>query len=230
MTCTSLRFKPTASWAGLLFLALAGLTGPAAAQQPSQAQIGAIRSSCRADYQAHCAGVQPGGPDALACLKKNIAALSPGCQKAVGAVGAAAQKSGEAAPPAAPAPATAAPVANAPVANAPATAAAAEPQAAPSDAPAAPPAAAQAAAPPPSGAGFAAGAKTALPATRPAARPEVPLRVELAILRQACGPDYQARCPGVRPGGGQVIACLTANQAALSPRCLRALAMARQGM
>jgi hypothetical protein len=71
----------------VVLLGLAGWSGPAAAQQPSQAQIGAIRSACRADFQAQCAGVQPGGPAALACLKKNVAALSPACQKAVTAVG-----------------------------------------------------------------------------------------------------------------------------------------------
>jgi hypothetical protein len=69
----------------LLLLGIAG--GPAAAQQPGQAQVSAIRAACRADYRANCASVQPGGPAALACLKKNLAALSPECQKAVGAVG-----------------------------------------------------------------------------------------------------------------------------------------------
>jgi Cysteine rich repeat len=72
----------------LLWLGIAG--GPAAAQQPSSAQVSAIRAACRADYKANCASVQPGGPAALACLKKNLAALSPECQKAVGAVGGAA--------------------------------------------------------------------------------------------------------------------------------------------
>jgi len=54
-------------------------------------------------------------------------------------------------------------------------------------------------------------------------------RAELAVLRQACGRDYQANCAGVRPGGGQLIACLAANQARLSPGCQRALAMAKPG-
>jgi hypothetical protein len=42
--------------------------------------------------------------------------------------------------------------------------------------------------------------------------------------------DYQANCAGVRPGGGQVVACLAANQARLSPGCQRALAMAKPGL
>lgn len=188
----STSFKLAA--ASLMLLAL--VTGRASAQQPSQEQVSAIRSACRADYQARCAGVQPGGPEALACLKKNIAALSSGCQKAVGGVdGGAAQKSGEAVV-ANPAPAT-------------------EPNAAK----AAPPVAAVA---PP--AAPTARAVSAAPAVRPAPR------AELAVLRQACGRDYQANCAGVRPGGGQLVPCLAANQARLSPGCQRALAMAKPGL
>jgi Cysteine rich repeat len=180
--------RSAASTILLILLGLAGWSGPAAAQQPSQAQISAIRAACRGDFQAHCAGVQPGGQAALACLKKNVAGLSPGCQKAVTAVGGAA----------------------APDTSGAATAAAAPP-----------PATAPAAAPPP-----AAGAVAAVPPARSAA---VPPRVELAILRRACGPDVQVNCPGVRPGGGQVMACLTANEASLSPRCRHELATARRG-
>jgi hypothetical protein len=92
----------------LMVLALM-LVRPAVAQQPSPEQISAIRSSCRADYQAHCASVQPGGPEALACLKKNIAALSPPCQKAVGSVGGAPAQGSSAAAPTAPSAAAPAP-------------------------------------------------------------------------------------------------------------------------
>jgi hypothetical protein len=193
----STSFKLAA--ASLMLLTL--VTGRASAQQPSQEQIGAIRSACRADYQARCAGVQPGGPEALACLKKNIAALSPGCQKAVGTVdGGAAQKSGEAGVNPAAAPATEPNVAKA--ATPPPVAAVAPPAAAPN---------------------------ARAVSTVPAAGPGAP-RAELAVLRQACGRDYQANCAGVRPGGGQVIACLAANQARLSPGCQRALAMAKPGL
>jgi hypothetical protein len=86
----------------LLMVMALMLVRPAVAQQPSPEQISAIRSSCRADYQAHCASVQPGGPEALACPKKNIAALSPPCQRAVGNVGAAPAQGSSAAAPAAP--------------------------------------------------------------------------------------------------------------------------------
>jgi hypothetical protein len=37
---------------------------------------------------SHCSGVTPGGKDALACLQRNAASLSPGCRSAVGAIGA----------------------------------------------------------------------------------------------------------------------------------------------
>jgi len=54
-TCAVSRPK-AAAWCGaqLLFAAFAT---PAAAQQPTTAQISAIRSSCRTDYQAHCGEV-----------------------------------------------------------------------------------------------------------------------------------------------------------------------------
>jgi hypothetical protein len=103
------------------------LTAPADAQQPSQAQISAIRASCQADYRAHCAGVPTGGRPALNCLQKNLATLSPACQAAVSAVGGgAASAPAAASPQAPPAPAGAA------------TAPAPEPSAAPQEA--APPA------------------------------------------------------------------------------------------
>jgi hypothetical protein len=187
------RSKP----AVLLLLGLTSLSVPAAAQ-PSQAQIGAIRSACRADFQAHCSGVQPGGRDALACLQKNIAALSRGCQQAVSAVGEAAPQT----PAAATAAAAAAPASAQPNAGA---ASAATPSA--TLAPRVP---------------SSAGAATA--------RPSIPLGVEFILFRRACGGDVQVNCPGVRPGGGQVLACLAANRSNLSPRCRQMLATARQSM
>ena len=55
----------------------------APAQQPSSAQISAIRSACRSDYPKVCAGVPTGGAPALQCLEKNKAKLSAACEKAV---------------------------------------------------------------------------------------------------------------------------------------------------
>jgi hypothetical protein len=190
----------------LLLLGLIGLSVPAAAQQPSQAQISAIRSSCRADFQAHCSGVQPGGRDALACLQKNVAALSPGCRTAVSAVGEASLPKSSEAPAGAAAPTTAeraaAPATSGPSAGA--TSAAA-------------PAATLAPAVPPS-------------ARLVPARPAVPLGMELALFRRACGEDVQVNCPGARPGGGEILACLAVHQARLSPGCRQALAAARGSM
>ncbi|MCX5513264.1 hypothetical protein [Kaistia algarum] len=62
---------------------------PAAQAAPTSAQQQAIRSACQGDFRANCAGVSPGGAEALQCLQKNVASLSPACQSAVNAVGAA---------------------------------------------------------------------------------------------------------------------------------------------
>src|SRR5471030_202767 len=55
------------------------------AKKPSSAQVTAIRSACRNDYQQNCAGVPTGGAAALSCLEKNKAKLSANCEKAVSA-------------------------------------------------------------------------------------------------------------------------------------------------
>jgi Cysteine rich repeat len=72
------------------------------AKKPSSAQVAAIRSACRGDYQQNCAGVPTGGAAALSCLEKNKENLSANCQKAVSAAsGAVAPAAGDAAAPAA---------------------------------------------------------------------------------------------------------------------------------
>jgi hypothetical protein len=152
----------------VIFIAFAA---PAVAQQATQAQQNAIRQACPADYQAHCANVPAAGKAAFACLQRNVASLSPACQQAVRAVGAAPQ--GNASSSAATAPSTA----------------------------------------PSSGSG-----QYAAP---------MPLREELALLRQSCGADYRALCRGVPLGGGRAIACLRANASSLSPQCGHALSNAR---
>ncbi len=90
------------------------------AAKPSNAQVSAIRSACRNDYQQNCAGVPTGGAAALNCLQKNKANLSANCQKAVSAAGGAAAPAGDDAAAAAPA-----------AAGAPADATTAVPRAAP---------------------------------------------------------------------------------------------------
>jgi hypothetical protein len=59
----------------------------AAPKQPTQQQISAIRAACRSDFMSHCAGVQPGGREALQCLQHNRAQVSQPCQTALAAVG-----------------------------------------------------------------------------------------------------------------------------------------------
>ena len=61
---------------------------PTTAQQPTQAQRDAVRAACRSDFMANCAGVQPGGKEALECLLRNDAKLSPPCRSAVSAIAA----------------------------------------------------------------------------------------------------------------------------------------------
>src|SRR6266436_1733472 len=95
-----------------LIVSLFALVGPALAQNPTQAQIDAIRQACRTDYQTYCSSVPTGGSAALACLQQNAPSLSAPCQQAVGAVGGPASATGipkPAAAPAAPASRTPAP-------------------------------------------------------------------------------------------------------------------------
>ncbi|MGF7159635.1 hypothetical protein FHS85_001254 [Rhodoligotrophos appendicifer] len=100
MNC--LAFQPKLLLSGLLLTVLM-ITG-AQAQQPTKAQQSAIRASCSSDFQANCAGVSPGGQEALQCLQTNVAKLSAACQSAVNAIGGGAASG---ATPAAPPPAAA---------------------------------------------------------------------------------------------------------------------------
>src|ERR1700730_7031081 len=95
----------------LLVTAIFMVATPAFSQAPTDAQRNAIRSECRADYEAHCASVPPGGAASLQCLQKNMSSLSSSCQTAVHAVEAPAASGAEPAPSAAPPKAAAAPAA-----------------------------------------------------------------------------------------------------------------------
>jgi hypothetical protein len=187
----------------------------AQAQQPSQDRIEAIRASCRSDFMANCSGVTPGSKDALECLKRNLAKLSGSCKTAVSAITPAPAPPATAAAPAAPAPSAAV---TPPTSSA-------KPTAAPKPTPH-PTAKLAPSAPPP------AAPATATAAPPSAAAPEapnvmvLPPREALRIVR-ICAADQQALCAGVPPGGGRIIACLMRNQAALSPLCKNALAMAQ---
>lgn len=77
---------------------------PAATPKITAAQQSAMKSACRSDFMSHCSGVSPGGHEALACLQKNVAALSPSCKSVVSSTMAApATATAAAPPPAAPA-------------------------------------------------------------------------------------------------------------------------------
>ena len=104
----TLRGK-SALWASIAIILFAAAT-PAHSQAPTDAQRSAIRSQCRADYEAHCASIPPGGKASLQCLQQNMSSLSSGCQSAVRAVEAPAAPAAETAPAeSAPAAATAKP-------------------------------------------------------------------------------------------------------------------------
>ena len=96
-------------WAAVLVASALGAAGDVLAQQPSQAQLNSLRSSCRGDYMAHCSSVPTGGAPALNCLKQHMPALSGGCRSAVSAISPAAPAAAASAPASAPAAAAAAP-------------------------------------------------------------------------------------------------------------------------
>jgi hypothetical protein len=196
---------------------------PAVAQQPTQAQREAVRGSCRSDFIANCASVQPGGKEALECLMRNDSKLSAPCRSAVNAIAAPAAK------PAAPAAAAAPPVSGdtlPPAQGQSSTPVAAVPPAKTSH-PTAPSRKTQGATLTPAPATAATGGSasaSAAPAVPPLGpiRPMLPRRA-LMVLAQ-CRPDQQRLCAGVPAGGGKIFACLAANAQQLSPICYDALA------
>jgi len=185
----------------LLVTAIFMVATPAWSQAPTDAQRNAIRSQCRADYQAHCASVPPGGAASLQCLQKNMSSLSPGCAGAVRAVTPAAAPKAESTPAAEPK-SSAAPAPAAPAATAPAAAAAKPATAAPAAAPKA-----------------AAAGTTA----------KQPTDAQVAAIRSACRSDYQKVCAGVPTGGAPALQCLEQNKAKVSAPCAQAVNAASGG-
>ena len=61
-------------------------SAPAAAAMPTAEQQSALKFTCRRDFLANCRGVTPGGPEALACLQRNAARLSPDCRTSLAAI------------------------------------------------------------------------------------------------------------------------------------------------
>lgn len=191
-----------------------GLAGTAQAQ-PSEAQMNAIKSSCRSDFMSNCRGVKTGGAEAFQCLKKNEASLSAACRTAVNAVAAPVQpKPAAAAPAPAPAPTPAPAAASAAPASPPPAAA---PVAAPAVTAAPSPAPHQAAPKP-------AAQQPAAPKPAAAAKPAQPTAAQQNALKQNCRNDFMAHCAGVQPGGAEALTCLQTNAPKLTPACKSAVA------
>ncbi|MBS0533511.1 MAG: hypothetical protein JSR72_05605 [Proteobacteria bacterium] len=190
-----------AALGGALWVTLA----PGAFAQVTAEQQAAIKSSCRSDFMSNCSGVQPGGAQALQCLQKNVAKLSPSCQSAVSAT--------------IPKPAPAAAAAAAPAAAPPPAPAAA---ATPAPAPAAP---AAAAAPAPAIAAAKPPAASIAPPKASAAAPAAPqvTAAQQSAIKSACRSDFMSNCSGVQPGGAAALQCLQKNAARLSPSCQAAV-------
>ncbi len=86
-TRTSRLFRRFGRPASCALLCLAALAWPGeGTAQPTQAQIGAMRQACRADYMKLCASIPPGGAASLRCLEQNSSSLSGACGRAVAAV------------------------------------------------------------------------------------------------------------------------------------------------
>jgi hypothetical protein len=194
--------RQAALWA-LVTTASLAMALPAFSQQPTDAQRSAIRSQCRADYEAHCASVPPGGMASLQCLQKNMSSLAPGCQNAVRAVEAAAEPKADT---------NKADTNKADTGRTDTTRT--------DGAPAAPAAKPAAEAPAPAAAPKAA---AATPATKPSS-------AQVAAIRSACRADYQRNCASVPPGGAASLTCLQQHKAKLSASCQQAVNAAGGGV
>ena len=67
-------------------ISFAVLGSLAQAQQPSSAQLSAVKSACRGDYMNVCASVPTGTKEALQCLQQHSQQVSSGCQGALAAL------------------------------------------------------------------------------------------------------------------------------------------------
>jgi len=178
----------------------------AAQAQMTEAQKAAMKSSCRSDYMSNCMSVRPGGIEALQCLQKNMAKLSPACQTAVNATAPKPAPAAAAPPPAPPPPKEA----TAPAAPKPAVVSAPPP-------PARVVRPAHAAAPPPT-------APSRQAVTAPPPEPPAPTAAQLNTIKVTCRGDFRRNCRGVPPGGAEAIACLQRHARKLAPNCKISLA------
>jgi hypothetical protein len=61
----------------------------------------------------------------------------------------------------------------------------------------------------------------------PSPPPQMTMREQAALMRNAWAGDFRAYCSGVRLGGGRALECLADHRESLSPTCQNALAAAR---
>ena len=54
---------------------------------PTPQQMSAIKFTCRREFASNCRGVSPGGAEAIACLQRNPAKLTPDCKTSLAALG-----------------------------------------------------------------------------------------------------------------------------------------------
>lgn len=66
------------------FLALSFVMAAGSANaQGDDAATGHLRTFCSGDYLSLCNGMDPKGPEVVACFRRNMGKLSPGCRTAI---------------------------------------------------------------------------------------------------------------------------------------------------
>jgi hypothetical protein len=59
------------------------LAAGSAAAQGDDAATGHLRTFCSGDYLSLCNGIDPKGSEVVACFRRNMGKLSPGCRTAI---------------------------------------------------------------------------------------------------------------------------------------------------
>lgn len=66
----------------LIGVLIAGAVATGGAGDAAPTGREAVRAACKADVQALCAGIEPGGGRIMACMRQNRDKVSAGCQEA----------------------------------------------------------------------------------------------------------------------------------------------------
>lgn len=72
-----------AAYLALTVVMIGAVTAPGAAMAQQSPAAQQAMQACRADYQALCSDVQPGGGRGLACLQQHADKVSDGCKQAL---------------------------------------------------------------------------------------------------------------------------------------------------